>query len=175
MAQLEILEYPDKNLKKKSKAVRSVDRSLRALIKNMAETMYAAPGIGLAAPQVGKLVRLVIADVGEGLVAIVNPKITARSGDQTYMEGCLSVPGLEAPVKRAEKITVKGIDKTGKALELEAEGLLSTVLQHEIDHLDGKLFIDRVSDPSLIRPITKPEAAERDKVCLEGKIEECMM
>lgn len=175
MPKLEILKYPNPTLKKRSKAIKAVDKKIRDLIDGVAETMYGAPGIGLAAPQVGELIRLIVIDIGEGLIALLNPKITKRSGEQEFIEGCLSVPNLEAPIKRAAAVTVKGLDRSGRPTSIEAEGLLATVLQHEIDHLDGKLFIDRVADKTLIRPITKPEAAERDRVCMEGKTEECMM
>jgi len=175
MAKLKILKYPSPTLRKKSKAIKKVDKKIKDLIDDMAQTMYEAPGIGLAAPQVGELVRLVTIDIGEGLIPLINPKITKRSGEQEFVEGCLSLPNLEAPITRSQCVTVKGLDKNGKHVEIEALGLLATVLQHEIDHLDGKLFIDRVADPSLIRPMTKPEAAARDKVCEAGKTDECMM
>ncbi len=175
MAVLEILKYPHPTLRKKSKAVKKIAPAISKLIASMIETMHAAPGVGLAAPQVGELLRIIVVDIGEGPVAIVNPRIVKRSGEQTFTEGCLSLPDLEGPVVRSEFVAVKGLNKNGKDLSIEAEGLFATVLQHEIDHLDGKLFIDRVEDPSLIRPITKEEEQKRDKVCTEGKPQECMM
>jgi len=93
---------------------------------------------------------VIIADTGEGLNVLINPKIVKKSGSQTLIEGCLSLPGIEAPIERASSVVVKGIDLKGEKIEIKAEGLLATVLQHEIDHLDGKLFVDRVSDPNLI-------------------------
>jgi peptide deformylase len=175
MALLEILKYPNPLLKKKARAVKRVDNVVRALIADMIQTMHEAPGVGLAAPQVGRSIRLIVVDVDDGPIALINPKIKKRSGEQVFIEGCLSVPNLEAPVKRAERITVQGLTRYGKTATLEAEGLIATVLQHEIDHLDGKLFIDRVTDPADIRPMTRSEAAQRDKVCIEGRSEECMM
>lgn len=123
------------------------------LIDDMIETMQAAPGVGLAAPQVGESVRVIVADIGEGPTALVNPKIVKKSGKQTFTEGCLCLPGVEAPVERASEVAVTGLDRSGKSVRIEAKGLLATVLQHEVDHLDGLVFIDRVSDPSLIKHI----------------------
>jgi peptide deformylase len=137
-------------LKKKSKAVKKITPQHIKLIKDMAETMKAAPGIGLAAPQVGINERIIVIDIGEGLIPMVNPKITKRHGRITFMEGCLSVPGLEGPVERSASICVKGMDPAGRQVTVDAEGLLSIVFQHEIDHLDGVLFVERVSDPSMI-------------------------
>ena len=175
MALLEILKYPNPSLRKKTKAVKKVDARIIKLVNDMVQTMYGAPGVGLAAPQVGELLKIVVVDVGEGLIVIINPKITKRSGSQFFVEGCLSLPNLEAPVERPAQVSVRGLDIKGKNISFRAEGLLATVLQHEIDHLDGKLFIDRVSDPTLIRHVTKEEARTRDKVCIKGKTEECMM
>ncbi len=175
MATLEILKYPNPILKKKARALKKVDDDTLRLIADMIETMHEAPGVGLAAPQVGRSIRLIVVDVGEGPIAMINPKIKKRSGEQVFVEGCLSVPNLEAPVKRSETIVVQGLGRDGAPLTVEAAGLISTVFQHEIDHLDGKLFIDRVSDPADIRPMTRTETVQRDKVCVEGKTEECMM
>jgi len=170
-----IIKYPGPLLKKKSKAVKRVDDKVLKLLRDMADTMYEAPGVGLAAPQVGELLRVIIVDIGEGLISVINPKVIRKSGEQTFVEGCLSVPNLEAPVKRASKIIVKGLDRHGKPMKLEAEGFLATALQHEIDHLDGKLFIDRVSDPSQIKTVTPAEARDRDWSCRQGEGGECMI
>jgi len=116
----------------------------------MEETLKAAPGIGLAAPQVGELIRVIVADIGDGLHVLINPKIIKKSGTQTFVEGCLSLPGIEGPVERANKVTIKAVDLRGKQIQIEAQDLLATVFQHEIDHLDGKLFVDKVADPNLI-------------------------
>lgn len=146
-----ILRFPNPVLRKKSKAVKRVTPEIIQLIDDMIETMQAAPGIGLAAPQVGVTIRVIVADVGEEAIALVNPKIISKSGKQTFTEGCLSLPGVEAPVERASQVIVKGLDRSGKSIKIEAQDLLATVFQHEIDHLDGHVFIDRVDDPSLIK------------------------
>ena len=161
MALLEILTNQNPVLRKTSRPVIKVTKEIKELAANMEETLMAAPGIGLAAPQVGELLRVVVADIGEGLHVLINPKIIKKSGTQTFVEGCLSLPGIEGPVERANKVTVKAINQKGKKIEIEAEGLLATVFQHEIDHLDGKLFVDRVADPNLItyKPKTPKEEA----------------
>jgi peptide deformylase len=158
---LEILTNQNPQLRKKSKPVAKVTKEIKELVDNMEETLHAAPGIGLAAPQVGELLRVIIADIGEGLNVLINPRITKKEGSQTFIEGCLSLPGIEAPIERSSKVVVKGLDLSGKPVEIEAGGLLATVFQHEIDHLDGKLFVDRVSDPNLItyKPKTPKEEA----------------
>lgn len=149
--QRKIVTFPSPILKKKAKSVKRVTPEIVSLINDMIETMHAAPGVGLAAPQVGVSLRVIVVDIGQGPIAVVNPKIVKKSGQQTFMEGCLSVPGVEAPVERASKITVQGMDTSGKIVKTEAEGLLATVFQHEIDHLEGKVFVDRVKDPSTIK------------------------
>jgi peptide deformylase len=155
MAILEILTNLNPILRKTSKPVAKITREIKELVQNMEETLRAAPGVGLAAPQVGELIRLIIADVGEGMHVIINPKILKKSGKQSFVEGCLSLPGLEAPIVRSESVLVKGMDLKGRQIEVQAEGLLATVFQHEIDHLDGKLFTDRVADPDLITYLPK--------------------
>jgi peptide deformylase len=151
MAVLTILTQGNPVLKKKSKAVGKILPEIKKLIDNMEKTMRAAPGVGLAAPQVGVLLRVIVADIGEGLVALINPKIQKRSGKCMFYEGCLSVPGVEGQVERSESVCVKGLDRKGKPVVVEAEGYLAIVLQHEIDHLDGILFVDRIKDPSRIK------------------------
>jgi peptide deformylase len=146
-----IVRFPNPILHKKAKAVKRITPQIVALIDDMIETMHAAPGVGLAAPQVGESIRVIVVDIGEGPIALVNPKILRKSGSQTFTEGCLCLPGVEAPVERASKVVAKGLDRCGKEIKIEAEGLLATVFQHEIDHLDGFVFIDRVADPSLIK------------------------
>jgi peptide deformylase len=148
-----IVRFPNPVLRKTAKEVKKVTPEIVRLINSMLETMYAAPGVGLAAPQVGKSLRIIVADVGDGPVAFINPEIIEKSGGQTFTEGCLSVPGVEAPIERAEKVKIKGIDRNGEVVTIEAGGLLATVFQHEIDHLDGYVFIDRVKDPSLIKHV----------------------
>ncbi|MFA5097649.1 MAG: peptide deformylase [Candidatus Margulisiibacteriota bacterium] len=155
MAALKILTDGNPILRKKSRSVAKVLPETKKLIEDMEETMRLAPGVGLAAPQVGVSQRIIIADVGQGLVALINPKIQKKSGKCMFYEGCLSVPGIEGQVERSEKVLVKGLDKNGEPLCIDAEGYLAIVLQHEIDHLDGVLFVDRIKDPSRIRH-TKP-------------------
>lgn len=154
MTLLGILKYPDPFLKTKAKKVESVDDSVRALISDMTETMYQARGIGLAATQVGVDKRVVVLDVpddeerrerGKNLIALVNPEILEASGSVKYEEGCLSVPGINADVERAANIRVRALNREGNTVEFEAEGLFAIALQHEIDHIDGILFIDRLS------------------------------
>ena len=161
---LNVIQYPNPILKKKAKAIRTVDGRTKALIKNMITTMYAASGIGLAAPQVGELVRIIVLDVGEGEIVLVNPKITKKKGKQIFKEGCLCLPGVEAPVERASHIIITGLDEKGKKITLEAEGLLATVFQHEVDHLEGKVFIDRVSDPKLIKYIVPAQESPEERM-----------
>jgi len=148
MAILDILNYPDPRLHTVAKPVKEVDAALRRLIDDMAETMYDAPGIGLAATQVNHHIQLLIIDTSETkdqLQVFINPKITERDGVQVYEEGCLSVPGIYESVTRAEKITVEALDRDGKPFALEAHGLLSVCIQHEIDHLLGKVFVEYLS------------------------------
>ena len=147
---MEILTYPNPELAKKSVEVDEITPELKQLAKDMAATMYASKGIGLAAPQVGKLIRFVVVDVedeetqGDPLF-LVNPRITHAEGSTEFEEGCLSVPEFRSKVSRKETVTVEALDLDGNPLTLEAEGLLAICLQHEIDHLDGVLFIDKVS------------------------------
>ncbi|MFC1767877.1 peptide deformylase [Candidatus Margulisiibacteriota bacterium] len=161
MSLREILTNNNPLLRKTSKPVRAITSEIRKLISDMEETMRVAPGIGLAAPQVGSLHRVILADIGEGLHVLINPKVIKRSGKQTIVEGCLSVPGVEGPVTRSSGVTVKAMNLKGENITIEAKELLATVFQHEIDHLDGKLFIDRIEDPNLItyKPKTPKEEA----------------
>jgi peptide deformylase len=150
MAVLEIRKYPDNILKKKAIPVTSFDEELRTLIVDMIETMHVAPGVGLAAPQVGVSKRLAVIDVsikGEDvpLLVLVNPVYMLKEGSVNFEEGCLSVPDYTSKVTRAERVVVRAHDGEGKEIEIDTDGLLAIVLQHEIDHLDGILFIDRLS------------------------------
>jgi len=150
MAVLQIRKYPEPVLKKKALPVRHVDGALNTLIDDMIETMYAAPCIGLAAPQVGISQRLIVIDAStkeerHPLIVLINPQIIEADGFSEFEEGCLSVPEYTAVITRAERIIVKGLDRNGSPVEIEAEGLLARALQHEIDHLDGILFVDRLS------------------------------
>lgn len=148
MALLPILRYPDPRLHKKAVPVERVDVAIRKLIADMAETMYEAPGIGLAATQVDVHKRVVIIDVSEDkskLLAFINPEILERAGEQVCEEGCLSVPGIYEKVTRSERVKVRALDPQGEPFTLEAEGLLAVCIQHEIDHLDGKVFVEHLS------------------------------
>lgn len=148
MSLLSILTLPDKRLKTVAKPVEVFDDELRQLADDMLETMYAAPGIGLAATQVNQHIQMVVIDVSEDHnepLVLVNPQITEKSGIQKHEEGCLSVPGIYASVKRAEQIKVTYQDLVGTKHELEAEGLLAVCIQHELDHLKGIVFLDHLS------------------------------
>jgi peptide deformylase len=161
--QRKILRFPHPLLKKKAKAVKRITPEIVRLIDDMLETMQAAPGVGLAAPQVGQLFRVIVADAGDGAIAVINPRILEKSGEQCFKEGCLSLPGVEAPVTRASKIRIAGLDRTGKNISLEANGLLATIFQHEIDHLEGLVLVDRVTDPALIKYVA-PEKEKKDEL-----------
>jgi len=150
MSLLQILTYPDPRLRDVAKPVVAVDDSIRAIVENMAETMYAAPGVGLAANQVGIPLRIFVVDTAaEGeqsqLRVFINPEILERRGKHLWREGCLSFPDVSEEVRRAESVRVRALDKEGTPFELEADGLLAVAIQHETDHLDGKLMIDQVS------------------------------
>jgi len=154
MAKLKILEFPDPRLRKKAAPVEVVDDDVRKLIDDMFETMYAAPGIGLAATQVDVHQRLLVADVsrdGSEPLALINPEIIEKDGVTVTEEGCLSVPGYYEEVKRAEHIRVRHLDRDGNEVETEAEGLLAVCIQHEMDHLEGKLFVDYLSEAKRMR------------------------
>jgi len=150
MVSLEIKKYPDKVLKEKSVSVENIDGNLHRLIYDMIETMYAAQGIGLAANQVGVLKRVCVIDISireekRPLIVLLNPELITKEGVQEGEEGCLSVPGYLTNIKRAERVFVKGLDREGRPLEIDAAGFLARVLQHEIDHLNGLTIIDRIS------------------------------
>ena len=154
MALLPILRYPDPRLHTHAQAVESVTDDIRQLVADMAETMYEAPGIGLAATQVNVHRRVVVIDVSEdqsALMALINPEILERSGEQGCEEGCLSVPGVYEKVARSERVRVRALNAKGEPFELEAEGLLAVCIQHEIDHLDGKVFVEYLSALKLSR------------------------
>lgn len=148
MAILKILTFPDPRLRKKAQPVREVDDRIRQLVDDMLETMYAAPGIGLAATQVDVQLQVVVIDVSETRdqpLCLINPRILTREGTIQREEGCLSVPGFYEPVTRAERVSVEALDREGKPFRLDAEGLLAVCIQHELDHLEGKLFVDHLS------------------------------
>lgn len=150
MALLNICVYPDPVLREKARPIDAVDGAVRKLIDDMAETMYNAPGIGLAANQVGRPVRLIVVDLQReddphGLIVLVNPEIIQASGELVWEEGCLSVPEFFAEVHRHENVVVRGLNADGKPVVIHADGLLAVALQHEIDHLNGRLFIDHLN------------------------------
>jgi len=148
MALLDILVYPDPRLRRLADNVVDFNDELQLFVANMAETMYFAPGIGLAATQVNDLRRIICVDVspeGNDLGVYINPEIIEKDGSQTYEEGCLSIPGVFAEVERFEHIKIRAQDTTGNSFDKEAHGLLAVCIQHEIDHLDGKVFVDYLS------------------------------
>ncbi len=149
MAILDILHFPDSRLRNKAKPVKEVDGRVRQLVDDMFETMYQAPGIGLAAIQVNVPLRVVTIDISEEHdqpLALINPEILERDGVEEMDEGCLSVPGVYEKVRRADHIRFRALDRDGRPFEQEADGLLAVCVQHEIDHLDGKLFVDYLSN-----------------------------
>ncbi len=148
MAILKILHYPNPRLHKVASKVELVDDGIRKLISDMAETMYAAPGVGLAATQVDVHKQVIVVDVSEErnkLMAFINPEITASSGEEECEEGCLSVPGIYENVKRAEKVTVSALNEKGESFTVDVDGFLAVCIQHEIDHLKGKVFVQYLS------------------------------
>lgn len=148
MALLKILHYPDPRLQTVAELVPAVDDSIRQLAADMAETMYAAPGIGLAATQVDRHIRLVVIDISEEkneLITLINPEILSLVGKRESEEGCLSVPSIYDKVTRAERVRIRALDLEGQPFELEAEGLLAVCIQHELDHLQGRVFVDYLS------------------------------
>jgi peptide deformylase len=158
MAQLTILNYPDPRLHTVAKPVQEVNADIRRLVSDMAETMYAAPGVGLAATQVDRHIQLILVDTSKeqnDLQVFINPKIIAKSGLREHEEGCLSVPGVYDMVTRAEKVTVEALDANGKKFTLDAEGLLAVCIQHEMDHLLGKVFVEYLSPLKRTRIKTK--------------------
>jgi peptide deformylase len=166
MALLQILEFPDPRLRNRAQPVAQVDAALRTLIDDMFETMYAAPGIGLAATQVNVAKRVLVLDLSERRnepLALINPEILQRAGVEETEEGCLSVPGYFDKVTRAEQIRVRALDRDGKQIEFDADGLLAVCIQHEIDHLDGKLFVDYLSELKRTRIRKKLEKERKDR------------
>ncbi len=166
MAVLNILRYPDPRLHQVAKPVDAFDERLRTLVRDMGETMYAAPGVGLAATQVDVHQRVIVIDVSDArdeLRVFVNPEIVGASDDsKVYEEGCLSVPGFYEEVERPDRVRVRALDEHGKAFELEADGLLAVCLQHEIDHLDGRVFVQYLSRLKQSRIRSKLLKSERE-------------
>ena len=159
MAVLPICVVPDPVLRQKAKQVRSIDGSIHKLIGNMLETMRSASGVGLAAPQVGILLRVLVIGIPEQEeIALINPKIVRKRGERLVNEGCLSLPGYVAEIKRAQSVTAKGRDQSGKEIRIKAEGLLAQALEHEIDHLNGVLYIDQLESMDKLRKLEPEEA-----------------
>ncbi len=166
MAILNILNYPDPRLHTIAKPVKVVDETIAKLIKDMSDTMYDAPGVGLAATQVNQHIQLIVIDTSEtkdDLLVLINPKIIAKSGIQDFEEGCLSVPGVYESVTRAVKITVEALDRNGKTFKLDAEGLQGVCIQHEMDHLLGKVFVEYLSPLKRNRIKNKMLKLSRDR------------
>jgi len=168
MALLNILRFPDPRLHKVAKPVQTVDDRIRTLVRDMAQTMYDAPGIGLAATQVDVHERVIVIDLSDeqnNLKVFINPEIVWTSDEsQSYEEGCLSVPGVYDEVKRAAEVRVRALDENGQSLEIEADGLLAVCIQHEIDHLNGKVFVERLSFLKQSRIRTKIQKQRREQL-----------
>jgi peptide deformylase len=163
---LPILLYPDKRLHTVAKPVAQVNDEIRQLIKDMAETMYTAPGVGLAATQVDVHVRIIVIDTSvtrDELRAFINPEIVEASGDADFEEGCLSVPGIYEKLKRAQNIRVRALGADGASFELQAEGLQAVCIQHEMDHLDGKVFVEKLSRMKQQRILARIKKRQRDR------------
>jgi len=162
----EVISYPNPILRKKSEVVEEINGDLKQLVEDMAETMYGSHGIGLAAVQIGILKRVIVVNVGEGLVVVVNPVIDEAAGETRMEEGCLCLPGVMVEVTRHETVTVSGLSETGQEVTLHADGLLARALQHEIDHLEGTLIVDKVSrlKRELLTSALRKEAKERAAV-----------
>lgn len=146
MAIRNIRKFGDDILRKKCRIVENIDDKIITLLDDMADTLYESGGVGLAAPQIGVLKRIAVIDIGDGLIELINPEITKTSGEQNGAEGCLSVPDRWGNVSRPKKVTVKAFDRDGNEYEITGEDLLARAFCHEIDHLDGKLFVDKVSE-----------------------------
>ncbi|MEJ2317509.1 MAG: peptide deformylase [Gammaproteobacteria bacterium] len=167
MAKREILHFPDPRLRNVARPVEEVDEEIRQLVDDMFETMYDAPGIGLAAIQINVAKRVIVVDVSEDKsepLCLINPEILEKEGEETMDEGCLSVPEIYESVTRAEKIRVRALDREGKSYEMDVDGLLAVCIQHEIDHLDGKLFVDYLSNLKRQRIRKKLEKQSRQAV-----------
>lgn len=167
MAILKILQYPDERLHKVAKPVVEVNVQIKKLVSDMAETMYAAPGVGLAATQVDVHQRVIVVDVSEthdDLRVFINPELLASSGSEKGEEGCLSVPGVYETVQRAEKVSVRALNEQGQSFTLEAEGFLAVCIQHEMDHLQGKVFVEHLSQLKQLRIRNKLKKQQRERM-----------
>jgi len=161
MAVLQIRTLPDPVLRQKARKVGSIDGSVQKLIDDMIETMRAVQGVGLAAPQVGVPLRIAVIEMpGEEVVALINPEVVKRQGERVLEEGCLSVPGYRGEIKRAVTVKVKALDRQGKQIRIKGEGLLAEALEHEIDHLNGTVYVDHVDEPDKLYRIVREEEEE---------------
>ncbi|MDR9458895.1 MAG: peptide deformylase [Dehalococcoidia bacterium] len=155
MAILPMVDYNNPVLRQKAKRVSSIDGAIAQLIDDMVETMREVGGVGLAAPQVGVPLRIAVIELpDEEIIVLVNPKIVKRSGERQIEEGCLSIPGYRGEIQRSEKVTVKGLDRLGREIRIKGEGLLAQALEHELDHLDGTLYIDHLESIDKLMPVT---------------------
>jgi peptide deformylase len=155
MAILPMVDYNNPVLRQKAKRVSSIDGAIAQLIDDMVETMREVGGVGLAAPQVGVPLRIAVIELpDEEIIVLVNPKIVKRSGERQIEEGCLSIPGYRGEIQRSEKVTVKGLDRFGREIRIKGEGLLAQALEHELDHLDGTLYIDHLESIDKLTPVT---------------------
>jgi peptide deformylase len=172
MALLPIVKVPQPVLREKTKKVKKIDASIQKLIDDMIETMHDAPGVGLAANQVGISLRIAVMQVpGEDVIALINPEIVKRSGTRECEEGCLSLPGYKGVLPRSEKVVVKGLDRDGKPVRIHADELLAEIIEHECDHLDGKLYFDYLESIDKLIPVRPGEdddEADEEEVAAKG-------
>ena len=158
MAVRQICTIPNPVLRQKTKKVTSIDKSIQKLVDEMVETMREASGVGLAAPQIGVSLRVAVIEIPEEeVIVLINPEIVKRTGERIIDEACLSIPGYHGTIKRSEQVKVKALDRTGKAIRIKGEDLLAQALEHEIDHLDGVLYIDHLEHPDDLKKITSDE------------------
>jgi peptide deformylase len=163
MAVLPIRTAPDPVLRQRAKRIKAVDKATRKIINDMFDTLHAAHGAGLAAPQLGLSLRIVVIGVPDQKdFCLINPEVVRRKGERFVEEGCLSIPGYTAQVKRSESVTVKGLDESGKEVRIKGTEILGQALEHEIDHLNGVLYIDRIEDMNTFRKVTPKQSAESD-------------
>ncbi|MCK9456386.1 MAG: peptide deformylase [Candidatus Riflebacteria bacterium] len=167
-----ILHYGEAELRKSCEPIKEITEEIKQLVSDMFETMYEAKGVGLAGPQVGKNIRLAIIDIGDDPIVMINPEIIKKSGKETCLEGCLSFPGLSEKVERALKVTAEYTDLSGDTYEIEAEGLLARAIQHELDHLDGIVFVDRISKARKIQIKNDLEAIKNGETLYEEEYED---
>ena len=166
MAAKQICELPEDVLRQKAKKVSIIDKSIQKLINDMIETMHQSKGVGLAAPQIGVSLRVVVIKMPEEEehIVLINPEVVKRIGEREIAEACLSVPGYSGEIKRSEKVTVKGLDRKGQKIRIKAEGLMAQALEHELDHLNGTLYIDHIEDETKLHKVETKEEDETEQV-----------